>query len=49
VRDRVIYIRCSEETRKRLKLLRDRLGLASYEDTLRYLLDMAERYEPRAV
>jgi len=46
MKETVIYLRCSEETKKRLKLVRDKYGFKDYEDTLRYLLDLIESYPP---
>jgi len=50
VKETVLVIKCSRETARRFRVLHAKLGLRDYEETLKYLMSLAERMpEPRVV
>jgi hypothetical protein len=44
VKETALLIKCSKETAARFRVLHARLGLRDHEETLKYLLNLAERY-----
>ena len=44
MKETVLAVRCSGETKKRFKIVHAKLGFRDYEATLNYLMDLADRY-----
>ncbi len=44
MKEKVLYIRCSDQTRRRFKEFVAKLGFKTAEDALNYLLDLADVY-----